>query len=295
MLLKNKYLHVIIIFIMMFIILTGCTNKEIDSEKLRDLEQVNLLEIKYLTLYERISGIQLTRLVSAIKNKESSTVESKDSENKEESKLDQQNKIENSIENSIETTKITYDNNVLGNTQESDWNTSKQICYELQNVVLDILSEMKNNNDNETAISFSENTDRLVSNVIKEDKEKSIENISQVYDYLLKFINDNISDKNIYQVKRLYYNSIKGLIYLESDEIEKYELTIKEIKDDSKILDELKKDENISYIIDKTNTLISSIDYKYKEDEKKNLRLKLIMLIKVVSNIDIYVQKVDNY
>ena len=57
----------------------------------------------------------------------------------------------------------------------------------------------------------------------------------------------------------------------------------------------MEKDKNISYIIDKIYTLISGLDEKYNEEELKNSRIKLIMLIKTMANIDAYVQEVDNY
>lgn len=295
MLLKNKYLHIIIIFSMILFFLTGCTNKEVDDEKLRDLEQVNLLEIKYLTLYERISGIQLTRQVMSVKQEENSKEEDSNSANKQDSKTNKENKIENSIENSIETTKITYDNIALNNTAQPDWENSKQLCYEIQNIMLDVLSEIRNNNDNETFLKFEDNMDSLISAVVREDKKKSVETIANMYDFLLKFVNDNIDNKQIYEVKRLYYNCIDALIYLESNDIEKYELKIKNLKLENEVLNQLEKDKNISYIIDKIYTLISGLDEKYNKEELKNSRIKLIMLIKTMANIDAYVQEVDNY
>lgn len=292
---NKNYLHIIIIFILVLTVLTGCTNKEIDNEKLRDLEQVNILEIKYLTLYERISGIQLTRQVMSIKQEENTKPEESGSGDKEDAKTNQENKIDNAIENSLESTRITYDNSALNDTIDPDWDTSKQLCYEIENIILDVLSEMKNYNDIETSNQFEETMNDLISAVVDEDKEKSTQSIANIYNYLLKFINDNIENKQIYEVKRLYYNSIQALIYLENKEEEKYESKISEIKNDNKEVLELESDKNIAYIIDKISTLISGLDEKYNQEQLKNSRLKLIMLIKTISNIDIYVQKVDNY
>lgn len=292
---KKQYLHIIIIFILVLTVLTGCTNEQIDNEKLRDLEQVNILEIKYLTLYERISGIQLTRQVMSLKQEENTKPEEAGSGDKEDSKTNQENKIDNAIENSIESTRITYDNSALNETMNSDWDTSKQLCYEIENIILDILSEMKKNNDIETSNKFEETMDNLISAVVDQDKKISTKAIADIYDYLLKFIGDNIDNKQIYNVKKLYYSSIQALIYLENGEKENYQNKILEIKNDNQTTLELQNDKNITYIVDKISTLISGLDEEYNKEQLKNIRLKLIMLIKTISNIDIYVQKVDNY
>lgn len=274
------------IYIIIFcslLLLTGCDNKQGDEgflksdEEILRSEEMDLLDVKLFATLEKVLGIHFTnyRLVTLqepiSKNEESSA----NGQGGQEATSGEQS-MNNNENQTVEITEIVDDNTVFEKNTEPDWERAQQYVRQVSDIFIDIQIELSKLGVSQEEISeYGEYISNIVSDISNKDKEKSIQDLERLYVKLYDIVTKMTQDERVITTRKLYYDLIKLLLYLEQKDEEKFNTILEIVKEDIKEVDKAITSDNKTYIKQRINMLVQNIDYTKYNDTK----LKLIMII----------------
>ena len=276
----RKTIYVIIFCTL--IILTGCDNKEEDGNNKTDQEilrseEMDLLDVKLFATLEKVLGIQFTnyRLITLQEPVSKDEKSNTNGQGGQEATSGEQS-MNNNENQTVEITEIVDDNTVFEKNTEPDWERAQQYVRQVSDIFIDIQIELSKLGVSQEEINeYGEYISNIVSDLANKDKEKSIQDLEGLYKSLYDILKNITSDERVLTTRKLYYDLILLLIYLEQENEEKFNTTFELVKEDVKEVDSAITAENKTYIKQRINMLVQNIEYEKYNDTK----LKLIMII----------------
>lgn len=288
----KKIVYIVLLVIIVVLALTIYTNaskntSENEGEKI--VSEIKFLESKIVDLLNKINGIEtrnykisygeMTKKTQEQSGGESSTSGGSTSEGGEKSSEESgSNEGENSSSDSQKDTKekeLKFEmkkTGVLSNdTEDINWEEIKLEIENLYSSIPTITVDLYRNNANqEDILSFNKEYDNLMQVAKNEDKEKTLEQLSKLYDYIPKFINNTTStdiEKKVIEAKS---NIFKAYSKLDKNNWnETYSDVNNAINSYSQLLSNTKIDSKKQYSINRIyillNELKSSISLKDKQ------------------------------
>lgn len=275
----------------MLITLTGCSiNEDSDNqEELQEIlrsEQFEVFDVKMFTLMENILGINFKnyRLITTAQEK----LKDDTSANKGQESQQTENKSTgegSSDEKSIEITQLVDDNTIFADRNEPDWEKAKQYVRQISDVFIDIQIELQRLNvPQEDIIRYGEYISNLVYDVSSEDREKSIDDIHLLYSNAYDMLRKSINNQQVLTIKKLYYDSIQLILYLEEADEENFNKYLEMVKVDVQEISQFIQRDNEKYIEQRINMIVDNIVY----DKKNDARLKIVMLVNCIPILEFY-------
>lgn len=245
---------------------------------------MNLLDENYFNLLQLVSGLQVSRerIVTRI---EENTSEGGNKEEKSQEEEKKEKKENESI--NIEMTEIKQREVLLSENKDSDWEKARITCERIQDIAIDIQIAMKNAGIEEQIINeYRKVIDELINHIIKEDKEKAMLKLIELYKYSNIYNEECFDNEKLFLAKKLNYSIVKSIIYLELDmknelvnSINELEINIEEVS--GKI-----NNENIEYVNERIRNIVDTLKENINQEERENIKLKLIILIELIPIID---------
>jgi len=269
--------------------LTGCSSNineigEMQDREIKNIEQINLLDEQYFTLLQLVSGLQVSRqrIVTRIEENTSQGSEAEEKSQEEEKKETKENEA-----NKVEMTEIEQRDILLNENTESDWNAARITCERIQDIVIDIQIAMKNSGiDEQTINQYRISIDELINYVVKADKENVMIQLLDLYNYSNMYNEKCYNNEKLYLAKKLDYSIVKSLIYLEIDDKEQFKNSINELAVNVDEINNKIDNENIQYIKERIINIVNTLKENTENEEKENIKLKLIILIEIIPIID---------
>lgn len=272
--------YTILAFVILLIILAGfcyVIYGKVNENKGDELQNKVLSEIRYIET-------QIITIANSLNNLSVSNYKVSITEAKDQSKSSEENNIGNNssseISNSISTSSTTKNeqynlepDGILQNSTNTniDWKKIQKEAEKLYTsaptITLDLYQTNTNNDD---ILNFNKNLDNLTKALSDTDKQKSLEEVANLYSYLPKFL-ENIDTDNI------YYTTISTKSYVERaysqldlQEWDKMDAQIQEgINNYAELLKNADIEGSKSYTINKTyvmlNELKNAINIKDRE------------------------------
>lgn len=285
----KKAIYVIIFSALL--VLTGCDMKgeEQNVKKAQEIlrsEQMDLLDLKLFATMEKVLGIHFTnyRLVTLQKPVEKqeggqSDSSSSDGSGKSEnvgSGSSAQQSMSNEQNQTIEITEIVDDNTVFEKNTEPDWERAQQYIRQVSDIFIDIQIELSKLNISQEEINmYGQYISNIVSDVANKDKEKAITDLEIMYKEIYNILTKVIQDEKTLTTRKLYYDLIILLLYLEQEEAEKFNIILETVKQDVIAVQTVITSESKKYILQRISMLVQNIDYTKYNDAK----LKIIMSV----------------
>lgn len=146
---------------------------------------------------------------------------------------------------------------------------------------------MKNDEiDEETINKYKTSVDNLINYVVKEDKENTMIQLLDLYNYSNIYNEKCFNNENLYLAKKLDYSIVKSLIYLETNQKEEFKNSINELSINVENINNKIDNENIHYIKERIINIVNTLKENSDNEEKENIKLKLIILIETIPIID---------
>ena len=293
----RKTIYVIIFSALL--VLTGCDMKgeegniKKDQEILRS-EQMDLLDLKLFATMEKVLGIHFTnyRLVTLQKpvseqgGQSASGSSSGSSDGSGNSGgggssgggggSSAQQSMSNEQNQTVEITEIVDDNTVFEKNTEPDWERAQQYIRQVSDIFIDIQIELSKLNIPQEEINmYGQYISNIVSDVADKDKEKAITDLETMYKELYTILTKVTQDEKTLTTRKLYYDLIILLLYLEQEEEEKFNETLETVKQDVTSVQNVITSESKKYILQRISMLVQNIDYTKYNDAK----LKIIMSV----------------
>ena len=176
---------------------------------------------------------------------------------------------------------------VLVDEKEINWDNVKTEVEVMYTAIPTILLDLQYLEINEEDIKdFSKKYDELIMNVREEEKEKTLENLSELYEYVPKFANnatDNEFDKTVLQTK----NSIfKAYSKLDKKEWSKIEEDLKKATETySKLMSNEQVDTNKKFTVNKTNIILKELENSVEIEDEAVFLIKYKNLLEELNNL----------
>ncbi len=295
----KKIIYIVLLVIMVVLALTIYTNaskNNTENEGDKTASEIKFLESKIVDLLNKMNGIEIrnykisygemTKKTQEQSGGESSKSAGSKSEEGEESSSgnggsnegDSSGSESSSNSDSQKGTKGTEQKfemkktGVLSNnTEDINWEEIKLDIENLYSSIPTITVDLYRNNANqEDILSFNKEYDNLMQVAKNEDKEKTLTQLSKLYDYIPKFINNTSSTEIEKKVIEAKSNILKGYSKLDNDNWnEIYSDVNNAIKGYSQLLSNTTIDSKKQYSINRIyillNELKSSISLKDKQ------------------------------
>lgn len=291
----KKIVYIVLLIIMVVLALTIYTNaskNNTENEGEKIASEIKFLESKIVDLLNKMNGIEtrnykisygeMTKKTQEQSGGESSTSGgSKSEEGEETSGEDGESTGGDNSDSSSDSQKDTKGTEqkfemkktgiLSNNTEDINWEEIKLEIENLYSSIPTITVDLYRNNANqEDILSFNKEFDNLMQVAKNEDKEKTLTQLSKLYDYIPKFINNTSStdiEKKVIEAKS---NILKGYSKLDNNNWnEIYNDVNNAIKGYSQLLSNTTIDSKKQYSINRIyillNELKSSISLKDKQ------------------------------
>lgn len=291
----KKIVYIVLLIIMVVLALTIYTNaskNNTENEGDKIASEIKFLESKIVDLLNKMNGIEtrnykisygeMTKKTQEQSGGESSTSGgSKSEEGEETSGEDGESTGGDNSDSSSDSQKDTKGTEqkfemkktgiLSNNTEDINWEEIKLEIENLYSSIPTITVDLYRNNANqEDILSFNKEFDNLMQVAKNEDKEKTLTQLSKLYDYIPKFINNTSStdiEKKVIEAKS---NILKGYSKLDNNNWnEIYNDVNNAIKGYSQLLSNTTIDSKKQYSINRIyillNELKSSISLKDKQ------------------------------
>ena len=234
---KLKKFTIIILIILQLFILSGCAenNGDIDIQN-KNKQQLDYIDSRIVSMINSLNNISIQNykvitkdvklqsqeeLGSATSDSQSSSGSSSSSQGQSQGGESQESGSQG--ENSQDTPKVKVSEmtaqNILSSDKKTDWNNMKQeieSMYETWNsIVLDLY---KLNIKNEDILSFSTNLDSAALAIKNEDKTKALEELSDLYSHIPKYLEYYSNDTAENNIKRTKLHIIYAYTALENND-----------------------------------------------------------------------------
>lgn len=290
---------ILIIVILVIYIVKSNTQKngkdEKEEIKEKTLSEIQQIENKFLNLFNQVNNIKFENYTISVlkedKQDKSSNSESDNSSEKSDSSgKNSEKKGQGDSENSDSKTnqesssQKNSDNKqykleekgILTKDSETDWEQIKKdvekIYTNLYSLTMDLYQVIQNQED---IVKFNKELDNLTQAVKDEDKESTLKELSTLYDYLPKFVENCTNQQKDIAVIKTKNNIFKAYSKLEKEEWESISNDINNASKDFKELITNMENETVNpYNVNKTNIIIDELK------NAVNLKDKEVFLIK---------------
>ena len=316
---KNIVLFIIatVVIALIIIVWNSITSESETNINNKTLSEIKYFESKIIYMFNALNNIEFENYQlstedisekssktsnSSSKSNESSN--SKQSENEEDGKPDSSESSENGSQNndggeesensgdseSNSNTNKKYSLNakgVLSNNEQINWNYIKNEAELLENSIstltLDLYEISLNNNE---VVSFSNDYDRLLIALKNDDKQKSLEALNKLYNYIPTFFNYCNNDEQyniIVSTKQSIYNAYSIL------DLNDWDLIEKNLQDASKKFSSLLTDINLQginqYTVNKCYISLNRLINSAKEQDKEIFLIKYKNLLEDLNSL----------
>ncbi len=233
----KKIAYIVLIVIIAVLSLTIYTNASKDSSEDagdKTVSEINFLESKFVDLFNKMNGIETrnykifygemtknTQGESSSKSSSSGGSGSKSEGQEESSEGEGQGSKDEEGSEDGQKTEQKFEmkmSGVLTNTDEIDWENIKLEIENLYSSIPTITMDLyKTNVNQEDILAFNKEYDNLILFSKNEDKEKTLAQLSKLYDYIPKFINGTSTTEIEKKVTETKSNIFKAYSKLDTD------------------------------------------------------------------------------
>ena len=221
---KAVYIFFILLIIFLIIFLyTKNSKANNNKENEKGLAEIEYLEKEIVILMNKLNNIEMENYklsIEEINEDTNNNINSKDknSVNKEQEENKTQNEEEQSDNNLESHEEYTLKKEgVLINQKNIDWEYIKaeieKLYAEIPTITLDIYNLTL---EKENVLGFNQELDNLTISAKEENKEKTLENLSKLYDYVSKFAEKISNNENYKIIIRTKNNLLKAYSKLET-------------------------------------------------------------------------------
>ena len=178
-------------------------------------------------------------------------------------------------------------NGVLNNSEQIDWDNIKGEIENLYTIIPTVTMDLYGININqEDILSFNKEFDNLALVVKDENKEKTLEELSKIYDYIPKFAKNATNDELYKKLLETKANIFKAYSKLDS---EKWDEISNDISNGINIYSQLLTDTNIDnkkqYSINRIYIMINELRNSANIKDKTVFLIKYKNLVEEIDNI----------
>lgn len=267
-----------------------------EDSKSKAFEDINQIERKFVNLFNQLNNITFDNYKISIKEINESESESekstsnKSSSNEENSKKSKEDSGTENLQQKSEDNKEyeLEENRILNMEPEIDWKEMKKNVEEIYTLLYTTTLDLYQTNINQQDIvDFNKEYDNLTKAVKDENKEKSLTELSKLYDYLPKFIEncaDKEKDKTVIKTKNYIFKAYSILDAEDWDNIS--ENIAKAVEEFDKIVTNInnKEIEN-QYNINKVYIMINELQNSITIKDKDIFLIKYKNLLEEIQNI----------
>ena len=303
----KKYTKIAYIVLVLIVFLSGffiykVSGKNSSNEKSegKTLAEVKHLESEFQNLFNQLNNISFDKYKissSEIKKEENKTQLSGTSQNsidkEENSKKSGSSNNSNSSEESSDPSEDNKqykleENGILTKDSEINWNQIKnnveKIYTSLYPTTLDLYQTSTNQQD---IVNFNKEYDNLTKAVKEENKEDSLKELSILYDYLPKYVDnctDSEKEKTVIKTKN---NIFKAYSVLDKEEWSTISDNINSATQEfTKLVTNINNKENVNqYNINKVNVMINELQNAITLKDKEVFLIKYKNLLEELQNI----------
>lgn len=299
---KIAYLLLVItIAILSVAIYANANKKDEESEKNKKFSEVEFLETKLLNLVNEMNNIQ-TRNYDISANKISSQAdnqknsnESQENDQNSNSQSEDSNKEANSYNSEItsdEQNKSSQkfdlvEKRILTSTEDINWKDVKNEIEILYSSIPTITLDLYQLNTNQQEIlNFNKEFDNLTMVVKEENKEKTLNELSKLYDYMPKFMENSTEDQLQKIVVETKASIIRAYSKLDAKNWEEISNDIKEAIDVySKLLTDTNIDSNKQYSISKIYIMMNELQNAIQIQDESIFLIKYKNIIEEMNTL----------
>ena len=303
----KKYTKIAYIVLILIVLLSGFfiykvsgRNSSSEKSKEKTLAEVKHLESEFQNLFNQLNNI-------SFENYKISSSEIKKEENKTQSSGTSQNSIDkeenskksgssNNSKSSEESSDSSEDNKqykleengILTKDSEINWNQIKnnveKIYTSLYPTTLDLYQTSTNQQD---IVNFNKEYDNLTKAVKEENKDNSLKELSMLYDYLPKFVENCTDDEKEKTIIKTKNNIFKAYSVLEKEEWNTISDNINSaIQEFTKLITNIdNKESGNQYNINKTYVMINELQNAVTLKDKEVFLIKYKNLLEELQNI----------
>ena len=302
---KFKIILYVVLFIALILLIltiyTSATQNNTADGKEKTLSEVEYLEVKLEDLFCKINNVEIRNYKiytteieesqSKSEGSSSSAEQNSSSENTSTSNSSSsQSEMENSTTNQDKTTTEAYEmieTGVLTRTEDIDWKTIKNqlelIYTSISTITLDFYNLNMSDDD---ILNFNKEIDNLTASVEDEDKEKVLDNLVRVYEFIPKFA-QSVTDDMVYKtILNTKLNVFKGYSKLDSGNWEEIGTNIKDAIDIySTLLTSVEIDSTKQASINKGYIMINELQNAVNIQNDSFFLIKYKNLLEEINNI----------
>lgn len=223
---KNR-LFIVVIIIMQMFFLTGCSRKD-DGKELKNKvdEEMKYLDSQIVGMINNLNNISYKNYLVLQQNKDESKDKTSNNQNNTSSEETSESSKSSSGEQSIngEENKITSNtfdvipNSILDSSREPDWNVLKMDIEKLYSTWSTVMLDLyKLNIDNNDILQFTTILDSSTKEVENMNKQKSIKLLTNLYEYVPKYMSKYTENKDTQMVFDIKINVLNSYALLEED------------------------------------------------------------------------------
>lgn len=296
---KIAYIGVIIIISLLFFGIYKIYKKNNSNEDIKNkaLAEVKKIEGEFVDIFNKLNNVNFDNYkVSAsemenLQNKNKSSSESNSSEGESKSKStstseDSSQKSQNETEDNTKNQQYKLEKiGILTKDEEINWKEIKNKVETLYtSLYLATLDLYQTTNNQEDIVNFNKEYDNLTKAVKDEDKEKSLKELSNLYNYMPKFV-ENCTDKEREKIIINTKNYIfKAYSILDTEEWSNISDNInRAIEQFSKLVNS--KETGNRYNINKVYIIINELQNAVNLKDKEIFLIKYKKLLEEIQNI----------
>lgn len=301
----KKYTKIAYIVLILIVLLSGFfiykvsgRNSSSEKSKEKTLAEVKHLESEFQNLFNQLNNISFENYKissSEIKKEENESQSSSTSQNstgngKSSEKSGSSNKSSEESSDSSEDNKQykLEENGILTKDSEINWNQIKnnveKIYTSLYPTTLDLYQTSTNQQD---IVNFNKEYDNLTKAVKEENKDNSLKELSMLYDYLPKFVENCTDDEKEKTIIKTKNNIFKAYSVLEKEEWNTISDNINSaIQEFTKLITNIdNKESGNQYNINKTYVMINELQNAVTLKDKEVFLIKYKNLLEELQNI----------
>lgn len=289
-----------IIVILSLNIYTNANKNDKEDQKEKALTEIRFLESKLINLFNTMNNIEYENYKISASEISKQQQQNSSSENSSSAQGGQQGgntskdggngSGNQATDNASQTQNKKFglqSNGVLLNNEQINWDSVKsevEILYSsIPTITLELYQLDLNQDD---ILNFNKEFDNLTKVIQEENKEKTLDMLSKLYEYIPKFAK-NATEDEIYKISLEVKNNIyKAYAKLDTDDWGVIDQNIKSsIEAYSKLLSNTNIDTNKQYIINKAYVMINELQNAVNLKDKTIFLIKYKNLLEELSNI----------
>lgn len=294
-------LLIIIIAVLSVSVYANASKEDKEGKKEKIFSEVEFLETKLLDLFSEMNNIETRRYDISTSEISNQAEDQKNSENSEKNTQgansqggsSNNNTNSSSSDSSSDTQNQTsqkfdlVEKGILTNSEDINWKDVRneiEILYSsIPSITLDLYQSNTNQQD---ILNFNKEFDNLTMAVEKEKKEETLNELSKLYDYIPKFIENSAYDQLQKVVTQTKANIIKAYSKLDSKNWEEISNDVKQAIDVySKLLTDTNIDSSKQYSISKIYIMINELQNAVQIQDESIFLIKYKNIIEEMNTL----------